>query len=65
MLFYCTQHAGATSTTQAAADKDTEVKLKEIEEVFKNKKDEVVKTLLKRATLVNPELHRNLKKLDA
>lgn len=58
------QHAGNTSTTQAALDKDTDIKLKEIDGVFEQKKDEVVKTLLTRATLVQPELHRNLKKLN-
>ncbi|KAF9557341.1 V-type ATPase [Agrocybe pediades] len=58
-------HAGTTSTTQVALDRETEVKLKEIEAVFKKKKDEVVNTLLSRATLVQPELHRNLKKLNA
>ncbi|KAF8817558.1 V-type ATPase [Phlegmacium glaucopus] len=58
-------HAGTTSTTQVALDKDTDVKLKEIDAVFKRKKDDVVNSLLARATLVHPELHRNLKKLNA
>ncbi|KAF8963422.1 H+-ATPase G subunit-domain-containing protein [Flammula alnicola] len=58
-------HAGTTSTTQAALDKDTDAKLKEIEVIFKTKKNDVVDTLLQRATLVHPELHRNLKKLQA
>lgn len=59
------QHAGTTSTTQATLDKDTDVKLREIDIIFNRKKDEVVNTLLTRATLVQPELHRNLKKLNA
>jgi len=59
------QHAGTTSTTQAALDKETEVKLREIEAIFSKKKDDVVNTLLSRAILVQPELHRNLSKLNA
>jgi len=58
-------HAGTTSTTQQALDKDTDVKLKEIDAVFKRKKDDVVTSLFARATLVHPELHRNLKKMNA
>jgi len=49
-------------TIQSALDKETEVKLKEIDQIFSQKKDEVVNVLLSRATLVKPELHRNLKK---
>ena len=59
------QHAGTTSTTQAALDKDTDIKLKEIDAIFERKKDDVVNSLLSRATLVHPELHRNLKKANA
>ncbi|PPQ65482.1 hypothetical protein CVT26_000122 [Gymnopilus dilepis] len=55
-------HAGSTMTIQSALDKETEVKLKEIDQIFSQKKDEVVNVLLSRATLVKPELHRNLKK---
>ncbi|KDR80508.1 hypothetical protein GALMADRAFT_240799 [Galerina marginata CBS 339.88] len=58
-------HAGTTSTTQAALDKDTDIKLQEIDEIFTKKKTDVVNTLLSRATLVQPELHRNLKKPNA
>ncbi|KAF8159677.1 H+-ATPase G subunit-domain-containing protein [Crassisporium funariophilum] len=58
-------HAGTTSTTQAALDKDTDAKLKEIDAVYAKKQDDVVNTLLQRAMLVQPELHRNLKKLTA
>jgi len=39
--------------------------LKEIDAIFEKKKDAVVNTLLSRAVLVQPELHRNLKKLNA
>ncbi|KAF9485499.1 V-type ATPase [Pholiota conissans] len=58
-------HAGTTSTTQAALDKETDAKLKEIEALFQSKKKDVVNTLLQRATQVQPELNRNLKKLQA
>ncbi|KAJ3505779.1 hypothetical protein NLJ89_g7235 [Agrocybe chaxingu] len=59
------QHAGNTSTTQAALDKETDAKLREIDAVYQKKRDHVVKTLLERAVLVQPELHRNLKKPTA
>lgn len=55
------EHAGTTSTTQAALDRETDVKLAEIDDVYLKKKDAVVNTLLSRAILVKPELHRNLK----
>jgi len=58
-------HAGTTSTTQLALDKDTDIRLQEIDAVFKNKKDDVINSLLASATLVLPELHRNLKKANA
>jgi len=58
-------HAGTTSTTQVALDKDTDIKLKEIDAIFERKKDDVVNSLLSRATLVHLELHRNLKKANA
>ena len=59
------QHAGTTSATQVALDEETDIKLKEITATFKRKKDDVVNSLLARATLVHPELHRNLKKAKA
>jgi V-type H+-transporting ATPase subunit G len=59
------QHAGTTSTTQVALDKDTDIQLKKIDAIFKTKKDDVVNSLLSRAMLVHPELHRNLKKANA
>lgn len=37
----------------------------EIDAVFKAKKADVVNTLLQRAIQVNPQLNRNLKKLQA
>ncbi|KAF8202553.1 H+-ATPase G subunit-domain-containing protein [Pholiota molesta] len=40
-----TSHAGTTSTTQAALDKETDAKLQEIEVVFQSKKKDVVNTL--------------------
>lgn len=57
------QYAGVTTNIQAALDRDTDIKLKEIDTIFKIKKDDVVESLLARATLVLPELHRNLKKV--
>lgn len=56
------QHADDTSDTQSAVDKETDAKLAQIAESYKNNKDAVVKKLLDRVVLVKPELHRNLKK---
>ncbi|KAI0923805.1 hypothetical protein AcW1_006667 [Taiwanofungus camphoratus] len=55
-------HAGTNQTAQAAIDKETEVKKKEIGEAYYQNKDQVVQKLLDRVVLVNPELHRNLQK---
>jgi len=57
-------HAGTTSTAQTAVDKETDEKLKAINEAFNKSRDMVVKKLLDRVVLVKPELHRNLKKLE-
>jgi len=55
--------AGTTSNAQTAVDRDTEVKLQVITESYNRSKGQVVKKLLERVVLVQPELHRNLKKL--
>jgi len=54
-------HVGNTSTTQATLDKETYLKLEDIETVYQQKKDIVIDRLLSRAIHVQPELHRNLK----
>lgn len=59
------QHAGITSEAQVAVDRDTEVKLKAITDSYEAHKEQVVKKLLDRVVLVKPELHRNLRKLEA
>ena len=56
------QHSGATATTQSVVDKETEVKLAEIAQTYSARKDDVVKLILDRVVLVQPEMHRNLKK---
>lgn len=59
------QHAGNTQNVQATVDKETDGKLAAISQQFDKNKDKVVKKLLDRVILVQPELHRNLKKVDA
>ncbi|KAJ8521573.1 hypothetical protein ONZ45_g1742 [Pleurotus djamor] len=59
------KHTGFTTSAQSAVDKETEVKLEQITESYQKSKDEVVKKLLDRVVLVKPELHRNLKKIEA
>ncbi|KAG6891534.1 hypothetical protein C0992_004392 [Termitomyces sp. T32_za158] len=58
-------HAGTTSDAQTAVDKETELKLQAITKSYEQAKDTVVDKLLARVTLVNPELHRNLKRVEA
>ncbi|TFK71647.1 V-type ATPase [Pluteus cervinus] len=57
--------AGTTSNAQSAIDRETEVKLQQITDLYETNKDAVVKKLLDRVILVEPELHRNLKKVEA
>ena len=63
--YVITQHAGSTQTAQAAIDQETKIKLQEITDAYNKNKDQVVKKLLDRVVLVKPELHRNLKKVQA
>lgn len=63
--YVITQHAGSTQTAQAAVDQESEIKLQEITDAYNKNKDQVVKKLLDRVVLVKPELHRNLKKVQA
>ncbi|TFL02003.1 H+-ATPase G subunit-domain-containing protein [Pterulicium gracile] len=56
------KHAGSTTEASSVIDKDTEVKLTAINESFDKNRDAVVKKLLDRVILVEPKLHRNLKK---
>jgi len=58
-------HAGTTSSAQTAVDRETDVKLKAITDSYNQNKDSVVQKLLDRVVLVKPELHRNLKKVEA
>jgi len=58
-------HVGTTSTTQAALNKETEASLKEIDDIYQQKKDAVISAIGKRAIVVQPEAHRNLKKQNA
>lgn len=55
-------HAGNISNVQVAVEKETDVKLQSISEVFETQKDQVLRKLLDRVVLIKPELHRNLKK---
>jgi len=61
---YEASHAGNTQNIQAAVDKETDAKLGVITQQFDKNKDAVVKKLLDRVILVQPELHRNLEKLN-
>ena len=56
------QHAGSTQDAQSIIDKETEEKLRVITGAYNTHKDDVLGKLLDRVVLVQPELHRNLKK---
>ena len=58
------QREGTTLNSQSAVDKDTEVQIAAITESFSKQKEQVLKKLLDRVTLINPELHRNLRKRE-
>ncbi|KAI5999598.1 V-type ATPase [Pisolithus albus] len=55
-------HAGNISNVQVAVEKETDIKLQSISQVFEVRKDQVLRKLLDRVVLIKPELHRNLKK---
>ncbi|KAI0272577.1 V-type ATPase [Gloeopeniophorella convolvens] len=55
-------HAGTTQDAQSVVDKETDEKLRGISDAYETHKDDVLKKLLDRVVLVQPELHRNLKK---
>ncbi|KAI0028923.1 H+-ATPase G subunit-domain-containing protein [Vararia minispora EC-137] len=57
-------HAGTTQNVQATIDKQTETQLQAISDRYATHKDTVVRKLLDRVVLVEPELHRNLKKRE-
>ena len=56
------QHVGSTQDAQSVIDKDTGEKLGQISDAYNTHKDDVLKKLLDRVVLVQPELHRNLRK---
>lgn len=62
-LLFFLQHEGSQSNTQSAVDKDTEAKLKTINEAFEKNNKNVVDKLLQRVTETKAELHRNLQKV--
>ena len=49
---------------ETVEDKDTEVKLQSITDSFEDNRNTVVEKLLDRVVLVQPELHRNLRKVE-
>ncbi|EJD43772.1 V-type ATPase [Auricularia subglabra TFB-10046 SS5] len=56
---YSSERSGSTQTSQSAVDKDTDAKLAQIQAVYAQRKDAVVKKLLERAVLIEPTLHPN------
>lgn len=56
------QYEGSQSNSQSAVDKETEQKLKVIDEAFQKNNENVIEKLLQRVTETKAELHRNLQK---
>jgi len=59
------QRKGMIESAQSTVDMETEAKLKVVQESFTKNSDAVVRKLLDRVVLVQPELHRNLTKLSS
>jgi len=55
-------HVGSTQDAQSVVDKETEERLSGITDAYNTHKDDVLGKLLDRVVLVQPELHRNLRK---
>lgn len=60
-----TQHEGDSGRSQANVDKTTDEQLKTLDTAFDKNRKAVVEKLLERLTEVEPQLHRNLKKVEA
>lgn len=58
------QREGTTQSSQSNIDKKTEAELTDIDKLYEQNKDDVVKKLLDRVVLVKPELHRNLSRVE-
>ena len=58
------QREGTTQSSQSNIDKKTEAELTDIDKLYEQNKEDVVKTLLDRVVLVKPELHRNLSRVE-
>ncbi|WFD35495.1 triacylglycerol lipase [Malassezia cuniculi] len=57
--------AGTESAIQKEIDNDTQAKLAETERAFAEKHDALVKRLVERVSDVDPQAHKNLKKVEA
>ena len=58
------QREGTTQSSQSNIDKKTEAELTDIDKLYEQNKEDVVKKLLDRVVLVKPELHRNLTRVE-
>ena len=59
------QREGTTQSSQSNIDKKTEAELTDIDKLYEQNKEDVVKKLLDRVVLVKPELHRNLSRVES
>lgn len=59
------QHTSQTSTSQTTIDSDKAEQLKKLDAEVQKNGPEVVDKIVSRVLKVNPELHPNLKKIEA
>jgi hypothetical protein len=60
-----TQHSSQTTSSQSTIDAQAKTQLAELEEAVKKNRDGVIKKIVERVTKSEPQLHQNLKKVEA
>lgn len=59
------QHSSQTTSSQSTIDAQAKTQLAELEEAVKKNRDGVIKKIVERVTKSEPQLHQNLKKVEA
>jgi V-type H+-transporting ATPase subunit G len=59
------QHTSQSSSSQDKIDDDTSSQLKDLEAAVKSNQGGVVKNIVERVMQCEPEMHRNLRKVEA
>ncbi|GFZ47058.1 V-ATPase 13 kDa subunit, partial [Saitozyma sp. JCM 24511] len=59
------EHSSQTTSSQSTIDAQAKTQLAELEEAVKKNRDGVIKKIVERVTKSEPQLHQNLKKVEA